>query len=215
MGGFHFLIAWVGSSDEHFLGYQGFFTEPTKSSFVCSWVNSNQDLQNERRPKDHTEFGKPARRSPRDSVGRACFCEHPCQEAVFDWSLGKPCFQIVRFPNCSDSLRDQGTRSSAVLSLGERPYQVLKSNNNPRERSQNEQQKTRQGRGTSEIGRHQRQGPRREDPVAQQFQLGPQRMEAFVRRPDEMLQKEVYKAREIRPSTSLRNKGDGNQIHQI
>ncbi|CAJ1400298.1 unnamed protein product [Effrenium voratum] len=36
--------------------------------------------------------------------------------------------------------------------------------------------------------------PRREDPVAQQFQLGPQRMEAFVRRPDEMLQKEVYKA---------------------
>ena len=37
-------------------------------------------------------------------------------------------------------------------------------------------------------------GPRRDDPVAQRFQLGPLRMEAFVRRPDEQMQREVYKA---------------------
>ena len=37
--------------------------------------------------------------------------------------------------------------------------------------------------------------PRREDDaVAQRYHLGPQRMEAFVRRPDEHMQKEVYKA---------------------
>lgn len=35
--------------------------------------------------------------------------------------------------------------------------------------------------------------PRRDDPVAQRFQLGPLRMEAFVRRPDEQMQREVYK----------------------
>lgn len=35
--------------------------------------------------------------------------------------------------------------------------------------------------------------PRRDDPVAQRFQLGPLRMEAFVRRPDEKMQREVYK----------------------
>eukprot|EP00438_Fugacium_kawagutii_P009994 Skav225078 [mRNA] locus=scaffold987:203108:204970:- [translate_table: standard] len=35
--------------------------------------------------------------------------------------------------------------------------------------------------------------PRRDDPVAQRFHLGPLRMEAFVRRPDEKMQKEVYK----------------------
>ena len=39
------------------------------------------------------------------------------------------------------------------------------------------------------------QGPRREDDsVAQKFQLGPLRTEAFVRRPDEKMQSEVYKA---------------------
>ena len=30
--------------------------------------------------------------------------------------------------------------------------------------------------------------------MAQRFQLGPLRMEAFVRRPDEQMQREVYKA---------------------
>eukprot|EP00913_Durusdinium_trenchii_P032919 g30816.t1 len=35
--------------------------------------------------------------------------------------------------------------------------------------------------------------PRRDDPIAQRFQLGPLRIEAFVRRPDERMQQEVYK----------------------
>ena len=37
--------------------------------------------------------------------------------------------------------------------------------------------------------------PRRDDPVAQRYELGPLRLEAFVRRPDEDMQLEVYKAK--------------------
>lgn len=42
--------------------------------------------------------------------------------------------------------------------------------------------------------------PRRDDPVAQRYELGPLRLEAFVRRPDEDMQLEVYKARDIQRS---------------